>query len=169
MEEEQRIRTSSSRKTISRLKFLEGWVLLLPFLILMFFDIWMIFKLVFGLRTSTISNLEIYYLTMLIFIFLLFLYFSLLLYVCFSRPTQGKLQNSTIVLNRRVIVTERMLRSNNFVVERQPILYIKESRRCFKIGQSWYSSFIVPKECLSHEQKDAIRRLKTKIKSEKKR
>ena len=91
------------------------------------------------------------------------------MYDCFSRPVQGKLQNSTIVLNRRVIVTERMLRSNNFVVERQPILYIKESRRCFKIGQSWYSSFIVPKECLSHEQKDAIRRLKTKIKNEKKR
>jgi len=75
MEEKQTIRTSSNRKTISRLKFLEGWVLLLPLLILMFFDIWMIFKLVFGLQTSTISNLEIYYLIMLIFIFLFFFMF----------------------------------------------------------------------------------------------
>ena len=126
------------------------------------------FCLFYGLRTSTNNNVQTYLLIIGIIIVAIHLYPSFLLYDCFSRPVQGKLQNSTIVLNRRVIVTERMLRSNSFVVERQPILYIKESRRCFKIGQSWYSSFIVPKECLSHEQKDAIRRLKTKIKNEKK-
>lgn len=169
MDELTKIRTSCKSKTILCLKISQGWFLGIPHCLLLGLMGYLSFCLFYGLRTSTNNNVQTYLLIIGIIIVVIHLYPSFLLYDCFSRPTQGKLQNSTIVLNRRVIVTERMLRSNNFVVERQPILYIKESRRCFKIGQSWYSSFIVPKECLSHEQKDAIRRLKTKIKSEKKR
>lgn len=166
MDELAKIRTSCKSKTIMRLKFVQGWFLATPNRLLLGLMGYLEFWLFYGLRTLTINNIETYLLIIGIIIIIIHLYPSILLYYCFSRPVQGRLQNSTIVLNRRVIVTERMLRSNSFTVERQPILYIKEGRRCFKIGQSWYSSFIVPKECLNPEQKDAIRRLKATIAKE---